>query len=231
MWILLESQLTYRKQPKLSQEKFSKNMTTYWRSWVWDTMVVVQFSGILNHRSTHPLSRSCLWKTMILGQIQLLTVIWNQSRALPPTLLVMTRSGHNWRRPVQTCSPENTLPMVLTSSGGYRSTYLVSGRYASYWNVFLLEQECIPVGCVQSAAVAIGGVCPWGVCPGGVYLGGCLLGSVSPRVSALVHAGIHLTLWTEWQTLVKILPCRNYIGDGKYYNFNRVFHLQDELGV
>ena len=33
------------------------------------------------------------------------------------------------------------------------------------------EQECIPVGCVLSAAVA---VCWGGVCPGGVYLGVCV---------------------------------------------------------
>ena len=41
------------------------------------------------------------------------------------------------------------------------------------------EQECIPVGCVPSAAVAVSwGVCPGGVClvfPGdGVWPGGCL---------------------------------------------------------
>ena len=38
-----------------------------------------------------------------------------------------------------------------------------------------------------------GGVCPGGVCP--------------------VHAGIH-PLWTERQTGVKTLPCRNSVADG-----------------
>ena len=53
---------------------------------------------------------------------------------------------------------------------------------------FSTEQECIPVGCVPSVAVAIflgGGVCPGvfvggclpdrggGVCPRGICLGGC----------------------------------------------------------
>ena len=80
------------------------------------------------------------------------------------------------------------------------------------------KQKYIPVGCVPSAAVTIrgggglpqGAVClprqclPGGcVCPGGdvsVCAGGCL-----PARSPL---------WTEWQTCVKILPCRNYIADG-----------------
>ena len=38
-------------------------------------------------------------------------------------------------------------------------------------NAYKYEQECIPVGCVPSAAVAIsgcGGVWPGGVCQGGV---------------------------------------------------------------
>ena len=44
------------------------------------------------------------------------------------------------------------------------------------------KQESIPVGCVPSAAVAVGGVsaCPGGVCP--------------------VHAGIHPPKWTEFLT-------------------------------
>ena len=85
--------------------------------------------------------------------------------------------------------------------------------------------ECIPVGCVPSAAVAVcgGDVCPgecvsasvgparqvsaWGVClgicpggclPGGCLPGGCLPGGVCLGVSALIHTGIHTCpLWTE----------------------------------
>ena len=66
----------------------------------------------------------------------------------------------------------------------------------------ILEQECIPIGCVPSAAVAVsslGGVCSggcllkgllggsalggllWEVCSGGVCSGGCLLLGVSAR--------------------------------------------------
>ena len=56
------------------------------------------------------------------------------------------------------------------------------------------KQDCIPVGCVPSAAVAMsipactgqGGVCPGeGVCPGGVY--------------PSMHWGRH-PLWTKWLT-------------------------------
>ena len=58
------------------------------------------------------------------------------------------------------------------------------------------KQECIPVGCVPSAAVAVCGergvmgcVCPGGVCLVGVSAGGCLPwgvcpGGVCPGVSA-----------------------------------------------
>ena len=89
------------------------------------------------------------------------------------------------------------------------------------------KQECIPVGCVPSAAVAVGGGwgCLEGVCPGGVCPGGCLPGGVSaqgwgvsawglcvsqhalgrgclPRgcvcIPAPVHAGI--PHWTEFLT-------------------------------
>ena len=56
----------------------------------------------------------------------------------------------------------------------------------------MLKQECIPVGCVPSAAVAIwGGVCPEGCLPRGcVHL-------PPPRGQ------------NSWHTLVKTLPFRN----------------------
>ena len=42
------------------------------------------------------------------------------------------------------------------------------------WDL-IKKQECIPVGCVPSAAVAfLGGVCPGGVCQGGVPAWECL---------------------------------------------------------
>ena len=81
------------------------------------------------------------------------------------------------------------------------------------------QQECIPVGCLPSTAVAVsggggggsgqGGCLPKvGVCPGDV----CLRG-VSAQVVSARHTV--LPLWTEWQTDVKTLPCRNYVADGK----------------
>ena len=77
---------------------------------------------------------------------------------------------------------------------------------------WLYQQECIPVGCVPPAAVAIcwvsaqGGVCPGGCLPKGCLPRGCLPKGVS---------GTPPPLWTESQTPVKTLPCRNYIADGK----------------
>ena len=63
------------------------------------------------------------------------------------------------------------------------------------WPQVLLQQECIPVGCVPSAAVAVSweGV----VCPGGGLLGGVCFGGIwHPRhqrqtLPCPVHAGIH----------------------------------------
>ena len=46
---------------------------------------------------------------------------------------------------------------------------------------FQVQQECIPVGCVPSAAVAVGGVC---------LPGGCITACTGRGVSAPVHAGI-----------------------------------------
>ena len=91
----------------------------------------------------------------------------------------------------------------------------------------LTEQECIPVGCVPSAAVAVrwvgclpgwvsaqgvsarGGVCLGGCLPRGVCLvclggGGVGLPSLSRGVS-----GRHPPGQNSWHTLVKTLPFRN----------------------
>ena len=80
---------------------------------------------------------------------------------------------------------------------------------------FMFKEECIPVGCVPSAAVAI---CWWGtVCPGGVSAQRCVcLGGCLPRGQGCLLGCVWQTLplWTEWQTLVKTLPCRNYAADG-----------------
>ena len=65
-------------------------------------------------------------------------------------------------------------------------------------------QESIPVGCVPSAAVAVGGVCPGGLPRGGVCPNACwdtpplLSAWEEGGLSAPVHAGIHTPLlWTE----------------------------------
>ena len=75
------------------------------------------------------------------------------------------------------------------------------------WTYF--EQECIPVGCVPSAAVGGGDCLPGrGVCPNGL----------SARGVSATHP---LPPWTEWQTPVKTLPCRNYVEDGNYVGDDR----------
>ena len=60
------------------------------------------------------------------------------------------------------------------------------------------------VGVSGQRGIYQGGVCPGGYLPRGVCPGGCL-----PR-GCLVDT----PLWTEWQTPVKTLPCRNYVADG-----------------
>ena len=73
----------------------------------------------------------------------------------------------------------------------------------------MLNQECIPVGCLSSAGLAVGGGClsgrclPRGCLPGGVCPSACWDSQPPGQtrgVSALVHAGIHTPLWTEFLT-------------------------------
>ena len=55
-------------------------------------------------------------------------------------------------------------------------------------------------------------------CAGGCLLGGCLLpGGVC-----------HSPLWTEWQTGVKTLPCRNFLADGNKI-YGRCYRPQTKL--
>ena len=65
---------------------------------------------------------------------------------------------------------------------------------------FYNEQECIPVGCVPSAAgrlggrVSVGGCPPGGVCPGGCLPGGvCLGGAHLPPVDRMSDACENIT--------------------------------------
>ena len=107
-------------------------------------------------------------------------------------------------------------------------------------NIILnFKQECIPVGCVPSAAVTVseGGWClpaRWGCLLAGC---GCLHGGCLPRRWGL--SGGYLPRgwlprgclpggclpdtppqWTEWQTGVKSLPCRNYVAGGNKSKHN-----------
>ena len=100
-------------------------------------------------------------------------------------------------------------------------------------------QECIPVGCVPSAAVAArgegvwrgivclgdwsaqGDLCQGVICLGGVCPRGCLpmgecvcLGGVCLTQGVCLPRGC-IPLLTEWQTHVKTLLCHNYVVDGK----------------
>ena len=105
----------------------------------------------------------------------------------------------------------------------------VKSKHPGHMAEIMLTQECIPVGCVASAAVAVswggGGSC---VCQGGCQssvLGrGCLPGGCLPVglpmrgicLGVSAQGGVCLTPppWTEWQAGVKTLPCRNYAADG-----------------
>ena len=75
-------------------------------------------------------------------------------------------------------------PPMTTAAGGTHPTRMHSCLFK-----LQSKQECIPVGCVPSAAVAISG-------GGDVCLGECLRGGCTPSV--------------DRQTLVKTLPFRNY---------------------
>ena len=89
-----------------------------------------------------------------------------------------------------------TIETRMHSSGMCTSHLLTISQHA------LCRGVC-PGGCL------LGGVCPgWCVCPGS---GGH---HPPPRTR-----GRHPPLWTEWQTGVKTLPCRNFIpGINKFGN-------------
>ena len=58
--------------------------------------------------------------------------------------LLVTSGGHRWRS-VQTCSFEDYPHSPFLASGGRNS----SGRYASYWNTFLLTLGTVQYHVVQ----------------------------------------------------------------------------------
>ena len=93
-----------------------------------------------------------------------------------------------------------------------------------HWLNYELEQVCIPVGCVPSAAVAVVGVSArggGGCClhTGGVCPGGCLP-ACTGQGWCLPQCRLGYTLplpigQNSWHTLVKTLPFHNYVVDGK----------------
>ena len=70
---------------------------------------------------------------------------------------------------------------------------------------------CLPGGCLFRGLSAWGGVSAQVVSAQEE----CLHGG-----SAQLHAWIHPPQWTEWQTGVKTLPCRNYVADSKKFGYN-----------
>ena len=93
-----------------------------------------------------------------------------------------------------------------------------------------IKQECIPVKCIPSAAVAIcwgvgvclGGVCPgasaWGHLSGGVCLWG---GGVFAQGGCLPRRGVHLPLWTD-RHLWKHNLSATTVADGKNINYHGI---------
>ena len=116
------------------------------------------------------------------------------------------RGGHAWQRGA-------CMAGSMRSRGGIRKKYsaiiflveihLARGGFClgvsarggvSGW------ESVYPGGCVWLDGVSAQGVSAWGVCLRGLLGWGCLPDT---------------PLWTEWQTPVKTLPCRNYVADGK----------------
>ena len=101
------------------------------------------------------------------------------------------------------------------------------------------QQESIPVGCIPSAAVAARGVSAWGmsaeggcICPGEVSAWVvCLGGMTAWEVSAWGVSARHPLPCeqNDWQMPVKILPCHNFIADGK--NVLTMFQQKLHLSV
>ena len=58
----------------------------------------------------------------------------------------------------------STHPLFRTYSGNIREFFGGGGEVETHCFKHILEQKCIPVGCVPSAAVAVGW---WGYLPGG----------------------------------------------------------------
>ena len=80
-------------------------------------------------------------------------------------------------------------------------------------------------GCASQQSLGRGVVCPGGCLPRGVsaYWGYLPIGGVCPEgVCIPACTGADTPLWTEWQTGVKQLPCRNYVADGNKLAHNKL---------
>ena len=89
----------------------------------------------------------------------------------------------------------------------------------------MLQQECIPVGCVPSATVAVcwGGACSWGVlAPGGCLLrGGVLWGAACSRGYLLLGGVVSQHALRQTPSCRQTDRCKNtnlcnFVADGKY---------------
>ena len=138
----------------------------------------------------------------------------------------------------------NFLQQMLSRSISWYFTFLYQTTiyevlpYFNKTNVFgntTDKQECLPVGCVPPARYRMGGLCPGGLYPGGSLSRGVSVwgflsrGSLSRGIS--VRGGVPLSRgvsvqgvsltempvppWTESQTRVETLPCRNFVAGGK----------------
>ena len=74
---------------------------------------------------------------------------------------------------------------------------------------FFEKQECIPVGCVPPAAVAV---------RGGLHQ--------APPGPGTPPGSRPPSLWTESQTPVKISPCPNFVAGGNKLNISTKFNCQ-----
>ena len=94
------------------------------------------------------------------------------------------------------CTLPSSLPLPCGQTDAYENITLLQIRLQVVTRMHSSRMRTVrcsgcPWGCLPRG---------WGICPGGVCPG--WLPATPPP------------LWTEWQTHVKTLPCRNYIADG-----------------
>ena len=126
------------------------------------------------------------WKLFFSKLVSLLTLLWPSPSRLPTPCRLLHTSSSCCAHPVTPRTlPETSLSArsAPRSNSAHPSEIQSTNTKSNWINYRQKKQECIPVGCVLSAAVAVwwgvvclGSVCPGGVCPGGCLPRGCLLG-------------------------------------------------------